>query len=192
MKQVVSIAGPAGSGKNSIIDGITKRYSNTVFAVNATTRKPREGEIDGISYHFLTKDEFLQHVAEGTIPEHYHRPDTDTYYGLFKPDLDRKIAEGKTVFFQIQIVGAKYLKENYGAVSIFIMPPSLDAFERRIRERSPMSDAEWQERKEFTEREVKEESPWYDYRIHNYDGKLSDAVDQVVEILEKEGYHLLK
>lgn len=190
LRQVVSIAGPAGSGKDSIIRGVIAKCPNAVFAVNAVTRKPRPGEEHGKNYYFLTNEEFLREVAAGNIPEHYRRKETDTYYGLWKPDLDRKIAEGKVVFFQIQIVGAKYLKEHYDGVGIFIMPPSLDAFEHRIRSRAPMTDAEWEERKKFTEREVKEEAPWYDYRIVNEDGKLDEAVDQVIEILKKEGYNL--
>lgn len=189
-KQVVVIAGPAGSGKDSIIKGVLERCSNTVFAVNATTRAPRPGEEHGKNYYFFSNEEFLAKVAKGTIPEHYHRTETDTYYGLYKPDLDKKIAEGKVVLFQIQIVGAKYLKVNYDATTFFIMPPSLDAFEKRIRARAPMSDAEWEERRKFTEHEVTEESPFYDYRIVNEDGKLDEAVEKTIEILRKEGYTL--
>lgn len=189
-KQVVVIAGPAGSGKDSIIKGVLEKCSNTVFAVNATTRAPRPGEEHGKNYYFFSNEEFLAKVAEGTIPEHYHRPETDTYYGLYKPALDANVAAGKVTLFQIQIVGAKYLKEHYDATTFFIMPPSLDAFEKRIRARAPMSDAEWEERKRFTEREVSEEAPFYDYRIVNDDGKLEAAIDEVIEILRKEGYTL--
>lgn len=190
LRQVVAIAGPAGSGKDSVIRGVIAKCSNAVFAVNAVTRAPRPGEEHGKNYYFMTNEEFLREVENGNIPEHYHRKETNTYYGLYKPDLDKQIAAGKVIFFQIQIVGAKYLKEHYDGVGIFIMPPSLDAFEHRIRSRAPMTDAEWQERKAFTEREVKEEAPWYDYRIVNEDGKLDDAVNQVIEILKKEGYNL--
>ena len=190
MKQVVVIAGPAGSGKDSVIREIVKRYPHAVMATNATTRHPRPGEIDGVHYHFMDKGRFHSELENGHIPEHYHRAETDTYYGAYKPDLDRRIAEGKIVFFQIQIVGATYLKKNYDATTIFIMPPSLDAFETRVRARAPMSDTEWAERKAFTEREVREEAPWYDYRITNADGKLRDTVERVVEILKKEGYTL--
>lgn len=190
LRQVVAIAGPAGSGKDSIIRGVLARCPNTVFAINATTRAPRPSEAQGVNYHFLSKEEFLKKVEDGSIPEHYHRVETDTYYGLYKPDLDAKIAEGKVVLFQIQIVGAKYLKERYDAATFFIMPPALDAFEHRVRSRAPMSDAEWEERKKFTEREVREEAPWYDYRITNEDGKLDSAVEEVIDILRKEGYNL--
>ncbi len=190
MKQVVAIAGPAGSGKDSVIRGILARYPNTVFLTNATTRTPRPGEAHGVNYYFLTNDEFKKELEAGNILESYHRPDTDTYYGTYKPDIEKKLAEGKIAFSQIQIVGAKYLKEHYGATTIFIMPPSPEAFERRIRSRSPMSDVEWEERKKFTENEIQNEAPWYDYRIANEDGKLEDAVDEVVAILKKEGYTL--
>jgi guanylate kinase len=189
-KQVVVIAGPAGSGKDSIIREIMQRYQNADYLVKATSRAMRPGEKDGEVYHYMTNDEFKAEMEKGNIPEYYYREKTDTYYGTYKPDLDAKIAAGKIVFAQIQIVGAKYLKENYDATTFFIMPPSIDAFEKRIRARAPMSDTEWQERKEFTERELREEAPWYDYQIVNEDGKLSEAVDQVVEILKKEGYNL--
>lgn len=190
VKNVVAIAGPAGSGKDSLIRGIVQKFENAVFAVNATTRAPRPGERDGVNYHFLTNEQFLREVANGNIPEHYVRADTNTYYGTYRKDLDQKLADGKIVFSQIQIVGARYLKEQYGAATFFIMPPSPEAFERRIRSRSVMSDVEWNERAEFTKREISEEAPWYDYRIANEDGKLDEAVASVIEILIKEGYNL--
>ena len=189
-RHVVVIAGPTGSGKDSVIKGVLALNDNAVLATNATTRAPRPGERDGVDYYFLDTERFLAAVESGDIPEHYHRPGTDTYYGLYKPDLDKRIAEGKIVLFQIQIVGAKYLKEHYDATTCFIMPPSPDAFEKRVRARAPMSDAEWQERLEFTKRELAEEAPWYDYRITNEDGKLTESVDALISILQKEGYLL--
>ena len=189
-KQVVVIAGPAGSGKDSIIREVMKRFPKTDYLVKATTRPMRPGEKDGETYHYMTNTQFLDEVGKGNIPEYYHREETDTYYGTYKPDLDAKIAAGKIVFAQIQIVGAKYLKEHYDATTIFIMPPSTDAFEQRVRARAPMSDIEWQERLAHTKREIEEDAPWYDYRITNEDGKLEAAVEKVVEILTKEGYTL--
>jgi guanylate kinase len=190
MKQVVVIAGPAGSGKDSIVQGVLKRCSNATLMVTATTRPMRPGEVEGVNYHYLTNEKFLEELAAGNILEHYHREDTDTYYGTYKPDIDSRIESGNVVFAVIQIVGAKYLKEHYDATTIFIMPPSLDVLERRVRSRAPMSDLEWQERLAHTHREVTEDSPFYDYRITNDEGKLDDAVEAVIEILRKEGYTL--
>ncbi len=153
-KQVVVIAGPAGSGKDTIAQELVKRFHKMVLMVTATTRALRPGERDGVNYHYMTNAKFLEELESGNIPEHYHREITDTYYGTYKPDLDKKIAEGKIVIAVVQIVGARYLKESYNATTLFIMPPAIDAFERRVRERSPISDAEWEERKKFTEEEL--------------------------------------
>jgi guanylate kinase len=166
------------------------RYPKAAFGITATTRAPRPGEVDGVNYHFLDEERFKRGLADGEIPEHYYRPDTNTYYGLYKPGLDAQIAAGCIVFFQIQIVGAKYLKEHYGATTIFIMPSSLELLEQRIRARAPMSDVEWQERLAHTRREMDEDALWYDYRVTNEEGKLDETVARVLEILQKEGYTL--
>ena len=190
-KQVVVIAGPAGSGKGSIIAKMMERFSNATKLVTATSRKPRPGEMEGVAHYFITNEEFKRELAAGLIPEHYHRRETDTYYGTYLPDIDRKLAADKIIFCDIQHVGAQYMKDKYNATTFFIMPPSLDAFEHRIRARSPMSDVEWAERQKITEEEVQKYANSYDYRITNEDGKLKEAVDSIVEILTKEGYSLL-
>ena len=189
-RQIFVIAGPAGSGKDTIAQRLIARCENLVPMVTATTRAMRPGEKDGVNYHFMSNEQFLNEVTRGAIVEHYHRVDTDTYYGTYKPDIEAKLKGGKTIIAVVQIVGAKYLKEHYDATTFFIMPPSLDAFERRIRARSPMSDIEWEERRKFTENEVRTEAPWYDYRIANEDEKLDEAVEEIVAILKKEGYTL--
>ncbi len=190
MHNVFLLAGPAGSGKDSILDELIRRHSNIEFAINAVTRAPRPAEVDGKDYHFMTNEKFLKLVADGTIPEHYYRKSIDAYYGLYKPDVDERLARGKIVAVQAQLEAAKYLKQNYGATTFFIMPHSMEEFEHRVRSRAPMSDAEWQERKEFTEREIREEAPFYDYQIHNDEGRLLEAADEVEVILKKVGFVL--
>ena len=141
MKQVVVIAGPAGSGKDTLAKELVRRFDNMSLMVTATTRAKRPTEMEGVNYYFLTKEKFQEELKKGNILEYYHRPETDTYYGTYKLDLDMRLESGKIVIAVIQIVGAKYLKERYNATTLFIMPPSLDAFERRLRARSPMSEA---------------------------------------------------
>lgn len=189
-KQVVVIAGPAGSGKDSVINGVIARCPNTVRMVTATTREPRPGEENGVNYHFLTKEQFEAEMAAGNILEHYVRPETGHMYGTYKPDIEARVASGKVVLCQLQIVGAKYFKEHYDATTFFIMPPHSEAFEKRVRERAPMSDTEWAERQAFTKREIAEEAPFYDYQIQNEDGKLDEAVRSVIDILVREGFEL--
>lgn len=189
-KRVFVIAGPAGSGKDTIAQRLLARFENLTLMVTATTRTMRPGEQDGVNYHFMTNERFLEEVQKGNIVEYYHREETDTYYGTYKPDIEERLRSGKVVAAVVQIVGAKYLKEHYGATTFFIMPPSIDAFERRIRTRSPMSDVEWAERRKITENEVRDDAPWYDYRIANEDEKVDAAVEEIVAILRKEGYTL--
>lgn len=189
-RHVIVIAGPAGSGKDTLAKALIAKYPRFTLMVTATTREKRPYEADGVNYHFFDTPRFLDEIAAGNILEYYHRPDTDTYYGTYKPDIDGRIESGKIVIAVVQIVGARYLKEHYDATTFFIMPPDAATLERRIRARAPMSDVEWKERLEFTAREVREEAPWYDYRIRNDDNGLDESVASVVEILEKEGYTL--
>ncbi|HEX8993642.1 MAG TPA: guanylate kinase [Candidatus Paceibacterota bacterium] len=190
MNKVVVIGGPSGSGKDSVARALTARFENVELMVTATTRAMRPGEQDGVNYHFFTNAQFQDELAAGNILEYYHRPETDTYYGTYKPDIEARLARGKVVLAILQIVGAKYFKEHYGATTVFIMPPSIEALERRIRGRAPMSDREWEERREFTERELREEAPWYDHRVINEEGKLGETVDAIVRLLEGDGYIL--
>ena len=191
MKQVFVIAGPTGAGKSSILKELIARFPGRIeLAVNATTRAMRPGEADGVDYHFMSNERFLAEEAEGAIPEHYHRAETDTYYGTYQPDIDARLARGKVVASQTQIVGAKYLKEKYGATTIFIMPASIGEFEKRVRSRSHVSDVEWAERLAHTRREIEEDAPWYDHRLANEEGKFTETLEKIIDTLKKEGYVL--
>ena len=188
---VVVIAGPSGSGKNAIIDELLKRFPSCTRLVTATTRKPRPGEKDGIDYHFLSQEQFDRDMARGLIPEHRFVPALNTYYGIYLPDLDEKIKTHPAIFAQVDIEGAKLLKDRYHATTFFIMPESIEQFRVRLHTRNPeWSEQELTTRMEITEKELAEHAPQYDYRVVNADGGLETAVDEIVEILSKEGYTL--
>jgi guanylate kinase len=184
------IAGPTGSGKSSVIEALVARLSNAKFITNATTRQMRVGEVDGESYHFMSNDKFLEELKNGNILEYYHRTDTDTYYGTYRPDIVQKMKDGNIVISQIQIVGAKYLKENFNATTIFILPESLDVIERRVKDRAGMSEEEWAERLSHFKREMEQDIDFYDYKITNKEGELNKTVDAVIEIMHSEGFEL--
>ncbi len=191
-KQVVVIAGPSGSGKNSLIREIEKRYHNCDRLVTATTRAPRAGEVDGVDYHFLSQEKFDEELTQGLILEHRFVPALNTYYGIYAPDLERRIKAGRLVFAQVDIIGARVLKERYGATTIFIMPESLSQFEGRLRARNPdWSKIEMDARMKITEDEVRVHAPQYDYRVVNADGALMETVEGVIDIMRKEGYNLV-
>lgn len=190
-KQLIVIAGPSGSGKNSIIGEILKKHPNCVRLVTATTRQPRPGEQNGVDYYFMSQEEFDQALSLGQIPEHRFVPALGTYYGTYLPDLEKKTAAGKIVFAQVDIEGARLLKERYGATTIFIMPESLEQFRGRLRVRNPeWSEKEFETRMKITEEEVRIHAPQYDYRVINADGKLHETAEEIVEIMKKEGYTL--
>jgi guanylate kinase len=192
MNQVVVIAGPSGSGESTITHAILKRFPERVTRlVTATTRAPRAGEENGVDYYFFSKEEFQQRIKDGDILENTYIKNRDTYYGTFKPELDAKLISGYIVIMNPDLVGAKYFKQNYDAITIFIAPESLDALSARLRARNPeFTDADIADRRHNAEVEMQEEKPFYDYTVLNADGKLNDAISEVVEILKKEGYHL--
>ena len=190
-RQVVVIAGPTGSGESTITNQIVNAYPRVKRLVTATTRSPRPGEIHGTDYYFFTKEGFGKEKAQGNILESTYIENRDTYYGTYKPDLDAKLAEGSTVIINPDIVGAKFYKERYKAMTIFILPESISAIEKRLRQRNPeFSDADIAKRRANAEAEIVNEKSFYDYVVTNKDGKLDETVDEVVAILKKEGYTL--
>ncbi|HUO50701.1 MAG TPA: hypothetical protein VMU25_04035 [Candidatus Paceibacterota bacterium] len=191
MKQVVVIAGPSGSGKNAILRGIMDQFHNCERLVTTTTRLPRPGEVDGIDYHFFSLDRFDEEFAAGNIVERRFVPVLNTYYGIWKPDLERRLATGKIVFCIVDIEGARYLKQTYDATTIFIMPESLGQFRSRLRVRNPeWSEKEFEARMKISEEEIRVHAPQYDYRVINADGGLTETIAEVIDILMKEGYTL--
>ena len=192
MRQVVVIAGPTGSGETTITNEIVKRFPGRVQRlVTTTTRVPRAEEREGVDYFFTTEEKFMRLKKEGGILESTYIPNRNTYYGTYASDLRDKLNSGKIVIVNPDIVGAKYYRKNFNAVTIFIVPESLDAIERRLRQRDPESiDADIAKRRANAEAEMENEKPFYDYIVVNADGRLEVAVDEVVAILKHEGYNL--
>lgn len=183
---VVVIAGPSGSGKNSVLEGILEACGNCTRLVTATTREPREGEEHGKDYYFFSKEVFLEGVKDGTIPEHWHAPETDRYYGTYLPDLERKLRDGNVVLAHMQIEGMRYFKAHHNALTLFIVPDSIEELARRVEGRQKMNDRELQERLAEAQHEVTEHAPHYDHTIINARDKLPEAIEQALTILREE------
>ncbi len=186
--RVVVFAGPSGSGKDTVLNKVLEKSKNSLKLTTATTRQPREGEVNGVDYYFISRKEFEEGVKKGLIPEHNEH--AGKLYGVYLPDLEKKLKSGKNVFGQVQLIGAKYLKKNYNAITFFINAESLTILEKRIRERSNLPDEEIEERIRIAKREVEEEALFYDYQIINRQGKLDETVREVIFLLEKEGVRL--
>lgn len=189
-KKMLIIAGPTGSGESTITNAIIEKYPNK-FArlITATTRPPRNNEQHEVNYYFLSEEDFKNGIENGDILEYTYVPNRNVYYGSYKPDLEKKFSEGKIVIGNLDIVGARFFKEHYNALTIFILPESLESLRNRLQKRDvDITEQELDKRIENARREIDEEKDFYEYEIINADGKLNEAIQQTVDILQKEGY----
>ncbi|MBI2637073.1 MAG: hypothetical protein HYW81_02675 [Parcubacteria group bacterium] len=187
-KQVVVISGPTGSGESTVTKEIIARYPNFVRLVTATSRPKRLNEQEGVDYYFFTEGGFKGEVEKGNIIE-YQSNRNGVYYGTYKPDLDKKLANGSIVIANTDIVGTRFYKKNYNATTIFIAPESLDEIKTRLLSREPnMAPEQLAARMAYAKRELEEESPFYDYNVVNRQNKLSDTIAEVEAILKQEGF----
>jgi guanylate kinase len=129
--KVFVITGPSGVGKGTLIRTLRERVPELQLAVSATTRAPRPGEQDGREYHFLSDDEFERRVADGAFVEHARY--SGRRYGTLRSELERRLAEGRPVVLEIEVQGARQVRESMPeAVQIFIAPPSGEALRTRL------------------------------------------------------------
>jgi guanylate kinase len=185
-KRVIVIGGPTGSGESTITNALVAQFPNFTRLVTATTRPMREGEVDGVDYHFFSKEQFLREIESGNILEHTYISNRDIYYGSYKPDLEKKLSDGKVVIVNPDIIGAKFYKQNFGALTIFIEPQSIETLATRLKKRNPdMSEMELGQRLENARQELEQEKPFYDVIIRNEDGKLSEAIEKAAAVIKK-------
>jgi guanylate kinase len=161
---ILVITGPSGVGKGTLIKGLLELMPGLELAVSATTRKPREGEVNGVDYHFLSEEDFDRRVAAGEFVEHAEY--AGNRYGTLKSELSRP---ARGIVLEIDVQGARQVREALPeAVLIFIEPPSFEALERRLATRA--SDRPEQiERRLAAARDELAAADEFDHRIVNDD-----------------------
>ena len=152
---LIILSGPSGVGKGSIRRRLFMEDDlKLVYSISMTTREPRMNEIDGVDYFFVTRDEFAQSINEGDLIEYSEF--VGNFYGTPKSYVERLLNEGKNVLLEIEVNGAQQVvKKMPNAITIFLMPPSLEELERRIRGRRTESEEIVQERLAKAAREMK-------------------------------------
>ena len=179
---LVSVSGPSGVGKGSVIDKVRERLPDIAHSVSVTTRAMRENEIEGVSYFFRTEAQFKAMMAEGEILEHDIY--LNNYYGTPLSPLLKLIHEGRDVLFDLTVSGSLALMENYkDAVTIFLLPPSMSELRQRLEKRAT-------EAPEVIERRLLEASveipkvDLFNYAVINDD--LDKAAERIIAIIEAE------
>lgn len=133
MAKLIIFSAPSGSGKSTIINYLLTQNLNLAFSISATSRPPRGTERDGVEYFFLTPEEFRRRIADDEFLEYeevYH----DRFYGTLKAHVEKQLADGQNVVFDVDVVGGCNIKKFYGdrALSVFIQPPSVEELRRRL------------------------------------------------------------
>lgn len=177
--RIFVISGPSGAGKSTLIKGVRKRVGNMDYSISHTTRSPRSGEKNGVDYFFVDKPSFKEMIANNTFVEWAQV--YDDYYGTSYGILKEKLNAGLDIILDIDIQGAKNIKEKIeGSLLIFILPPSKEILEERLRDRAT-DDADAIEKRIGLATSELASCRWYDYLIINDDlEKATRSLEAVI------------
>ena len=179
---LIVISGPSGAGKGTICKALLEKRDDLFISVSATTRSPRAGEVDGINYHFLTKEDFISRVESNDFLEYAEVH--GNMYGTPKFKVEEMLAEGKNVILEIEIQGALKIKDILPeTLFIFILPPSMNELKKRLINRKTDSKEKIISRFKRAYQEINEVTK-YNYVVINDD--LEDATNKVNSILVSE------
>ena len=179
------ISGPSGSGKGVLVQKILSRRTDIGLSVSATTRAPRTGEINGVSYHFMTKDKFKERLEAGDFLEYNEY--AGNYYGTPKSEVVTRISEGTSMILEIDVHGAVNIKRQYpDAVLLMIAPPDYKTLEKRLRGRGDDVPEAVIQKRLATAKDELAQLPGYDYLVVNRDGEADAAADEISAIIDAE------
>ena len=178
--RLIVISAPSGGGKGTVIKRLLELAPFLCYSVSATTRTPRKGEINGESYHFLTREKFIEMIDNNEFLEHAKY--VDEYYGTPKQFILDTVNNGDDVILEIEVQGAKQVMDIMpDALTIFIIPPSLEELERRLRGRGTDSEDKLIARLNTAKQELKEKDH-YDHIVVNDD--VDRAAKEILSLIK--------
>ena len=173
------ITGPSGAGKGTVLAKVFEQTKGLYFSVSATTRKPREGEVDGKDYHYITKKAFKDMIRNGKLLEYTRY--AGNFYGTPKDPIDNALSKGEDALLEIELEGAMNIKKLFpDAVLIFLSPPSLEELEKRLRARGTEDEEHIRMRLEKARVEC-EASDRFDHVVIN--DIVQNAADKINKII---------
>tara|TARA_Y100000589_G_scaffold28684_1_gene23850 strand:- start:2181 stop:2732 length:552 start_codon:yes stop_codon:yes gene_type:complete len=178
--KLIIITGPSGVGKGTVVKDILQEDKNCWLSISATTRNPREGEMDGRDYYFLDKAKFMQMISDGLFLEWAEF--AGNYYGTPLNSVREKIDTGFTVILEIEVEGARQIRSKFpNSLSIFLLPPSKEELERRIRDRGTENEESIKKRLRRADFEMKS-SVDFDHVLENI--SVKETVRNIFEIIK--------
>lgn len=181
---LVVVSGPSGVGKDSVVRRMIELHYSFHFVVTVTSRPPRQGEVHGVDYTFVSEAEFERMIAEDELFEHARV--YDQYKGIPKAQVRQALASGQDVLLRLDVQGAATMRAKApDAVTIFLAPPSMDVLVARLRRRGSDSPAELAQRLRTAEREMGA-LPSFDYVVFNHEDALDEAARQIGAIMASE------
>lgn len=180
--KLLIFSAPSGAGKTTIVKKLLTNHADKIsFSISASTRAPRAEEIDGKDYYFISKDDFLHKIAKQEFIE-FEEVYAGTFYGTLKKEVERIWATGKSVVFDIDVVGGLRLKSKFPeeALAIFVNPPSLAVLKERLKGRGTDSEEKLQERFAKAELELTYADK-FDVVLNNFD--LETACEEAEELV---------
>lgn len=173
------ISGPSGVGKGTLREHALNNIPGLVYSISCTTRKPRDGETDGIDYRFISHEKFREDIERGLFLEYAHVH--EDYYGTLRADVEKELGRGRNVLLEIDVQGALQVKEKMpDAVLIFVAPPSIEVLEKRLRGRNTESESSLKVRLGNATKELELQNR-YDYVIVNDD--LDSSCEELRRII---------